>query len=86
MALGGALVLSAISARSFRRSGYDAVPRYLSLLTLGLGVLMITPGLGSKLIGLSGLTPPIFKVVDYLPERMLAMALISFPCPWCVCV
>ena len=38
---------------------------------------MITPGLGSKLIGLSGLTPPIFKVVDYLPERMLAMALMT---------
>ena len=77
MALSGALILAGIAARFIRRSGGSAVPRICVLLTLGLGVLMITPGLGSKLIGLSGLTPPIFKVVDYFPERLLAMALMT---------
>jgi len=78
MALCCAFILTGIAARSIRRGGGSAVPRLCMLLTLGLGVLMITPGLGSKLIGLSGLTPPVFKVVDYLPERMLAMALMTF--------
>jgi hypothetical protein len=75
--LAGAVVIAVIAARSVWDGGGSVVLRISMLLTLGLGVLMITPGLGLKLIGLSGLKPPIFKVADYFPERLMAMALLT---------
>jgi len=36
---------------------------------------MITPGLGLKLVGFSGLKAPVFRVVDYFPEKLLVTAL-----------
>jgi hypothetical protein len=78
MALTVSLSLAVIVARCSWRARGSVVLRVCMLLTLGLGVLMIMPGLGLKLVGLSGLKPPVFRVVDYFPERLLAMALLTF--------
>lgn len=73
----GALVVAVIAARSSWRARGSVALRVCMLLTLGFGVLMITPGLGLALVGLSGLKPPVFKVVDYFPEKLLVMALLT---------
>jgi hypothetical protein len=73
----GALIVALIAARSCWRAGGSLAFRAWVLLTLGFGVLMITPGLGLWLVGLSGLKPPVFKVIDYFPERLLIMALLT---------
>ena len=78
VALGGAFILALIAARSIWRSGGTAIVRTCTLMTLGLGVLMITPGLGPWLMALIGLKPPIFRLVDYFPEQLLIMALLTF--------
>lgn len=78
MALAGAFSVAAIAARSCWRVRDNVVLRVCILLTLGFGVVMVMPGLGLKLVSLSGLRTPIFKVVDYFPERLLVMALLTF--------
>ena len=77
IALIGALTVAVIAARYSWRAGGSVALRVCMLLTLGLGALLITPDLGLRLIGLSGLKPPVFKVVDYFPERLLAMGLLT---------
>lgn len=77
IALVVASIVAVMAARSSWRAGGSVVLRGCLLLTLGLGVLMIVPGLGQMLIGLSGLKSPVFKVVDYFPERLLVMALLT---------
>jgi hypothetical protein len=78
LALLSGLLFAAVAARSGWRARGSAALRALSLLSLGLGVLSIVPGLGPRLIQLSGLKPPIFNVVDYYPERVLAITLGTF--------
>jgi len=77
IALGGAFVLAVIAARSSWRSSGNAIFRTCILLALGFGVLTITPGLGPRLMALSGLKPPVFRIVDSFPEQLLIMALLT---------
>jgi len=77
-ALGYALILVVIAVRSTWRGARWILMRAAILLTLGLGVLMIVPGLGMRLISTSGLKLPIFKEGDYFPERLLIMSLLTF--------
>ena len=81
LALVGALVVAVIAARSSWRAGGSMALRVGMLLTLGLGVLMIVPELGPKLIGLSGLKASAFEALKELtstthgPEKLLALGL-----------
>jgi len=77
IALMGAVTAAIIAGRFSWRAGGSVAFRVWMLLTLGLGALMITPDLGLRLVGLSGLKPPIFKVGDYFPEKLLAMGLLT---------
>ncbi len=56
------------------RNGDGLSGRAWPFLTLGLGVVLVIPGLGQKIVGLSRLGPPSFDA-DYFPEKMLATTL-----------
>lgn len=76
-ALAGAVVVVLIAMRSSWRAADLLVLRVGKLLTLGLGALVVAPGLGLRLIAFSGLKPPIFRVVEYLPEKLLVTDLLT---------
>ena len=80
MALVGALIVVVIAAHSSWRAYGSVASRVCMLLTLGLGVLMITPGLGLRLVGLSGLRATGFEALPgdtYFPEKLLVTALLT---------
>jgi len=72
-----AVIVVLVAVRSIWRTRGNAILRVCALLTSGLGLLMLTPGLGLWFVNSSGLKPPVFKAGDYYPERLLAMALMT---------
>lgn len=70
-------VMISVAYFSIWRAPGSWLKRASVLLALGLGALMIVPGLGPKIVALSGLECPRFDG-GYFPERMLATALLTF--------
>jgi hypothetical protein len=76
-ALAYAILFVAIAMRSSLRPGDLLALRVGKLLTLGLGALMVAPGLGLWLVACSGLKAPIFRLTEYLPEKLLVTDLLT---------
>ncbi len=78
VALVGALIIVVIAAHSSWRACGSVASRVCMLVTLGLGALMTTPGLGLWLVGLSGLKETGFETLPgSFPEQMLVTALLT---------
>jgi len=76
-ALAGVVVLVMISGYAIWRAGAHSRLRSTLLLILGAGILSAVPGVGLRIIALSGLPSPVFTVADYFPEKVLLMYLLT---------
>jgi hypothetical protein len=74
--LAGALMVAAVAVWAVWRGAGNVIVRVVTSLALGLGALMLIPGLGLRLIYTTGLPAPVFKTEEYFPERLLAMTLL----------